>query len=104
VYIAALYMAALGISILSPVNLLPGGEIDVHRVPLLGIHNGETLFEFPGLDELTSARVLGRDGPYGEVLAPYGRFLGCLALHRLSLSLDPERTLRDERTSKRLTG
>jgi hypothetical protein len=53
-------MAALGISILSPVDLLPGGEIDVHRVPLLGIHNGETQSEFPGLDELTSARVLGR--------------------------------------------
>jgi hypothetical protein len=47
-------------SILSPVDLLPGGEIDVRRVPLLGIHNGETLSEFPGLDELTSARVLGR--------------------------------------------
>ena len=59
-YIAALYMAALGISILSPVDLLPGGEIDVRRVPLLGIHNGETLSEFPGLDEMTSARVLGR--------------------------------------------
>ena len=29
-------------------------------VPLLGIHNGETLSEFPGLDELMSARVLGR--------------------------------------------
>jgi hypothetical protein len=42
-------------SILSPVDLLPGGEIDVRRVPLLGIHNGETLSEFPGLDELTSA-------------------------------------------------
>ena len=37
-----------------------GGEIDVRRVPLLGIHNGETLSEFPGLDELTSAHVLGR--------------------------------------------
>ena len=59
-YIAALYIADLGITILSPVDLLPGGEIDVHRVPLLGIHNGETLSEFPGLDELTSARVLGR--------------------------------------------
>jgi len=47
-------------SILSPVDLLPGDEIDVRRVPLLGIHNGETLSEFPGLDELTSARVLGR--------------------------------------------
>ena len=53
-------MAALGISIFSPVDLLPGGEIDVRRVPLLGIYNGETLSEFPGLDELTSARVLGR--------------------------------------------
>ena len=53
-------MAALGMSILSPVDLLPGGEIDVRRVPLLGIHNGETLSEFLGLDELTSARVLGR--------------------------------------------
>jgi hypothetical protein len=53
-------MAALGISILSPVDLLPGGEIDVRRVRLLGIHNGETLSEFPGLGELTSARVLGR--------------------------------------------
>ena len=53
-------MAALGISILSPVDLLPEGEIDVRRVPLLGIHNRETLSEFPGLDELTSARVLGR--------------------------------------------
>ena len=53
-------MAALGMSILSPVDLLPGGEIDVHRVPLLGIHNGDTLSESPGLDELTSARVLGR--------------------------------------------
>jgi hypothetical protein len=53
-------MAALGISTLSPVDLLPGGVIDVRRVPLLGIHNGETLSEFPGLDELTSARVLGR--------------------------------------------
>ena len=53
-------MAALGMSILSPADLLPGGEIDVRRVPLLGIHNGETLSEFPGLDELTSARVLGR--------------------------------------------
>ena len=37
-----------------------GGEIDVCRVPLLGIHNGEMLSEFPGFDELTSARVLGR--------------------------------------------
>ena len=37
-----------------------GGEIDVRRVPFLGIHNGETLSELPGLDELTSARVLGR--------------------------------------------
>jgi hypothetical protein len=56
-------MAALGISILSLVDLLPGGEIDVRRIRLLGIHNGETLSEFPGLDgldELTSARVLGR--------------------------------------------
>jgi hypothetical protein len=53
-------MTALGISILSPVDLLPGGEIDVRRVPFLGIHNGETLSEFPGLDELASARVLGR--------------------------------------------
>jgi hypothetical protein len=53
-------MAALGMSILRPVDLLPGGEIDVRRVPLLGIHNGDTLSEFPGLDELTSARVLGR--------------------------------------------
>ena len=42
--------------ILSPVDLLPGGEIDVRGVLLLGIHNGETL---SGLDELTSARVLG---------------------------------------------
>ena len=32
---------------------------NVH-VPRLGIHNGETLSEFPGLGELTSARVLGR--------------------------------------------
>jgi hypothetical protein len=47
-------------SILSPVDLPPGGEIDVRRVPLLGIQNGETPYEFPGLDELTSARVLGR--------------------------------------------
>jgi hypothetical protein len=47
-------------STLSPVDLLPGGEIDVRRVPLVGIHNGETLSEFLGLDELTSARVLGR--------------------------------------------
>jgi hypothetical protein len=53
-------MAELGISILSLVDLLSGGEIDVRRVPLLGIHNGETLSEFPGLGELTSARVLGR--------------------------------------------
>ena len=56
-------MVALGISIFSPVDLLPGGEIDVRRVRLLGIHDGETLSEFPGfdgLDELTSARVLGR--------------------------------------------
>jgi hypothetical protein len=59
-YITALYMAELGISILSLVDLLSGGEIDVRRVPLLGIHNGETLSEFPGLGELTSARVLGR--------------------------------------------
>jgi hypothetical protein len=47
-------------SILSPVDLLQGGKIDVRRVPLPGIHNGESLSEFPGLDELTSARVLGR--------------------------------------------
>jgi hypothetical protein len=53
-------MAALGMSILSPVDLLPGGEIDVSGVPLLGIHNREALSEFSGLDELTSARVLGR--------------------------------------------
>ena len=53
-------MAALGMPILRPVDLLPGGEIDVRRVPLLGIHNGDTLSEFPGLDELTSARFLGR--------------------------------------------
>jgi hypothetical protein len=53
-------MAALGMSILRPVDLLPGGEIDVRRVPLLDIHNGDTLSEFPGLDELTSARFLGR--------------------------------------------
>ena len=53
-------MAALCISILSPVDLLPRGEIDVRRVPLLGIHNGETLSETPGLDELTWLRVLGR--------------------------------------------
>jgi hypothetical protein len=59
-YIAGLYMAALGISILSLVDVLPRGEIGVRCVPLLGIHNGETLSEFPGLDELTSARVLGR--------------------------------------------
>ncbi len=32
----------------------------MRRVPPLGIHDGETLPEFPGLDELTSARVLGR--------------------------------------------
>ena len=56
-------MAALCISTLSSVDLLPGGKIDVRRVPLLGTHNAETLSEFPGLDELTSARVLGRDGP-----------------------------------------
>lgn len=31
----------------------------MRRVPFPGIHNGE-LPEFPGLDELTSARVLGR--------------------------------------------
>ena len=53
-------MTALGVSILSPVGLLPGGELDVRRVPLLGIHNGEMLSEFPGLDELMSSRVLGR--------------------------------------------
>jgi hypothetical protein len=46
--------------IISPVDLLPGGEIDGRRVPLLGVHDGETLSESPGLDELTSARVLGR--------------------------------------------
>jgi len=40
--------------------LLPGGEIDIRRVPLLGVHNGETLSESPGLDELTPACVLGR--------------------------------------------
>ena len=52
-------MAALGMSILSRVDLLPGGEIDVSPVPLRGIHNGEKLSEFPGFDVLTSARVLG---------------------------------------------
>ena len=53
-------MAALGMSFLSPIDLLPGGEIDVRRAPLLGTHNGEKLSEFPGLDVLTSARDLGR--------------------------------------------
>ena len=52
-------MAALGMSILSPLDLLLGGEIDVRPVPLLGIHNGDTVSEFPGFDALTSARVLG---------------------------------------------
>ena len=52
-------MVESGMPILSPVDLLPGGKIDVRRVPLLGIHNGETLSEFPGLDKPTSARVLG---------------------------------------------
>ncbi len=53
-------MAVLGMSILSLVDLLLGGEIDVRRVPFLGIHNGETLSEFPGHYELTSTRVLRR--------------------------------------------
>lgn len=53
-------MAELGISIPSPADLLPGGEIDVRRVLPLGIHNGGPWSEFPGVDELTSARVLGR--------------------------------------------
>ena len=53
-------MAALGMPIFSPVDLLPGRKIDARRILLLGIHNGETLSEFPGLGELTSARVLGR--------------------------------------------
>ena len=46
--------------ILSSGNLLPGGEIDARGVPLLGTHNGEKLSKFLGLDELTSARFLGR--------------------------------------------
>jgi hypothetical protein len=46
-------------SILSSLDLLLGGEIDVRPVPFLGIHNGEKLSEFPGFDVLTSARVLG---------------------------------------------
>jgi hypothetical protein len=37
VYIAALYMAELGMYMLSPVDLLPGEVIDMRRVPLLGI-------------------------------------------------------------------
>jgi hypothetical protein len=49
-------MAALGMPILSLVDLLPGSEIDVRGVLLLGIHKGETLSELSGLDELTSAR------------------------------------------------
>ena len=32
----------------------------MRSVTLLGIHNGETLSKFPGLDELTAADVLGR--------------------------------------------
>jgi hypothetical protein len=51
-------MIELCISILSPVDCCRG-EIEVRRVPLLGIHSGETLSEFPGLEELTSAYVLG---------------------------------------------
>ena len=53
-------MSALGVSFPGPIDLLPGGEIDVRRAPLLGIHNGEKLSEFPGLEVLRSARVLGR--------------------------------------------
>jgi hypothetical protein len=41
------------------VRPVAGGEIDVRPVPLLGIHNGENLSEFPGFDVLKSARVLG---------------------------------------------
>jgi hypothetical protein len=53
-------MAELGISIPSPADLLPGGDIDVRRVHPRGIHDGGTWSEFSALDELTSARVLGR--------------------------------------------
>jgi hypothetical protein len=47
-------------TIFSPVDLLPGREIDARRILLFGIHNGETLSELSGLDELTSADVFGR--------------------------------------------
>jgi hypothetical protein len=52
-------MTALGISTLSWLDVLPGVR-SVCVVFLLGIDNEEMLSEFPGPDELTSARVLGR--------------------------------------------
>jgi roadblock/LC7 domain-containing protein len=42
--------------------MLPGGEIDVRCVPLLGTHNGEKLSKFLGLDELRSARWVPQHG------------------------------------------
>ena len=57
-------MAALGMPILSPVDLLPGVRSMCVVFPFLAStmerHNGETLSGFTGLDELTSARFLGR--------------------------------------------
>src|SRR3712207_1671107 len=65
-----------------------GGEIDVRRVALLGIGNGETLSEFAGLNELTSSRVLGR-------------LLYAVAGASFKPSSQDPRDLREHRTSKK---
>ena len=39
----------------------------MRRIPFPGILNGDALYEFPGLDQLTSARLLSRAATFLEI-------------------------------------